>query len=123
MEHRLVKEEADLEEIRDGLKGKPPRLPFLSCQNQLLTLSVLADKTDQFTTQIDGLQRELEPWVAKINERQSAADIAESEKKTLSGKALAGQKAVETAHSALEALIQAVQSKVSEFDVRSHFQF
>jgi structural maintenance of chromosome 4 len=73
---------------------------------------VITDKTDEFTSQIEALQRELEPWVAKINDRQSAADIAESEKKTLSGKAIAGQKAVDTAHSALEALVQAVQSKV-----------
>ena len=120
MEHRLVKEEADLEEVRDSLKGRPT-IPVVHFTISL-KISIVTDKTDQFTTQIDDLQRELEPWVAKINERQSAADIAESEKKTLSGKAIAGQKAVDTAHSTLEALIQAVQSKVSESDFRRHQQ-
>jgi hypothetical protein len=58
------------------------------------------------------LQLELEPWVAKINSRQSAVDVANSEKTLLAGKAIAGQKALDAAHLALDELMQTVQSKV-----------
>jgi len=71
------------------------------------------DKTDGFTSQIEALQLELEPWVAKINSRQSAVDVASSEKALLAGKAVAGQKALDAAHVALEELLQTVQSKAS----------
>jgi hypothetical protein len=56
--------------------------------------------------------------MAKINERQSAVDVAESEKKVLAGKVVAGEKALEDAHRSLEELVQSVQSKVRQFRLR-----
>jgi len=64
----------------------------------------VSDKTDQFTTQIEVKQRELEPWTAKISEKQSAIDIATSERDALVSKATGAQTALEEARKNLEDL-------------------
>ncbi|CED84437.1 smc protein [Phaffia rhodozyma] len=65
LEIKLAAEEREFEEIRDGLK----------------------DKTAGFSNQIELKQRELEPWTAKISEKQALIDVAESERKLLREKA------------------------------------
>ena len=73
-----------------------------------------ADKTDEFTVQIDAKQRELEPWTAKINEKQSLVDIATSERDALAQKATGMQTALEEARASLAALKEGDGSKQQE---------
>lgn len=93
LEVKLEAEEKELEEVRDSLK----------------------DKTDEFTTKIEAKQRELEPWAAKINEKQSAIDVAQSERDLLAQKATGAQEALEEAHAALQAVRDGDQSKHEEY--------
>jgi structural maintenance of chromosome 4 len=62
-----------LGKIRDGLKGK----------------------TQAFSDQIAAKQKSLEPWMEKINQKQSSIAVAESELNILNDKANAGAKALE----------------------------
>jgi structural maintenance of chromosome 4 len=71
------------------------------------------DKTDEFTTQIEQKQLELEPWTAKVSEKQSAIDVAVSEKSVLEARATAGQQAWTDAVARLEALTEGLSAKVS----------
>ncbi|KAJ9102655.1 hypothetical protein QFC19_004764 [Naganishia cerealis] len=92
LEHKLVEDEADLEQVRDSLK----------------------DKTDEFTTQIELKQRELEPWTAKVSEKQGAIDVAQSEKSVLEARATAGQTAWKNAMEQLDALTEGMSAKRTE---------
>ncbi|ORY34983.1 RecF/RecN/SMC N terminal domain-domain-containing protein [Naematelia encephala] len=94
LEEKLVTEEAELEEIRDSLR----------------------DKTDVFTTQIEAKQRELEPWTAKISEKQSAIDVATSERDLLAEKAVGAQAALTEANAALKALREGDGNKQAEYE-------
>jgi len=98
LESKLENEEAELDEIRDSLKGG--RLDYYTLATEIDS----ADKTDQFTTQIEVKQRELEPWTAKISEKQSSIDIATSERDALVSKAAGAQSALEEARSNLDQL-------------------
>ena len=73
LETRVKKEETELARIREGLKGK----------------------TQAFSDQIALKQKELEPWKEKINQKQSAIAVAESEMTILQEKANAGAVAQE----------------------------
>ncbi|KAJ1966634.1 Structural maintenance of chromosomes protein 4, partial [Dimargaris verticillata] len=64
MELQLGQEEQALNEITEGLKGK----------------------TEVFSQQIEERQRELAPWVERINSQQSLLDIAQSDYKLLEEK-------------------------------------
>lgn len=75
--------------------------------------SLPIDKTDEFTTQIEQKQLELEPWTAKVSEKQSAIDVAVSEKSVLEARATAGQQAWTDAVARLEALTEGLSAKVS----------
>lgn len=106
LEQKLETEYAELEEIRDSLKGKQKVCDWwLTC----------LDKTDQFTTQIEAKQRELEPWTAKISEKQSAIDVATSERDLLVQKAEGAQAALAEARETLESLKQGGQGKHDEY--------
>lgn len=72
------------------------------------------DKTDEFTTQIELKQRELEPWTAKVSEKQGAIDVAQSEKSILESRATAGQTAWKNAVEQLEALTEGMSAKRTE---------
>jgi structural maintenance of chromosome 4 len=74
-----------------------------------------ADKTDVFTSQIEAKQRELQPWTTKISDKQSAIDVATSERDLLSEKATGAQVALEEARTALKALKEGGGSKQDEF--------
>ncbi|CAD6578745.1 MAG: hypothetical protein TREMPRED_002256 [Tremellales sp. Tagirdzhanova-0007] len=95
LEEKLINEEAELEEIRDSLK----------------------DKTDVFTTKIEAKQRELEPWTAKISEKQSAIDIATSERDLLAQKATGAQATLQEAEANLTALKEGDCLKQEELGV------
>ena len=93
LEKKLEQEEAELDEIRDSLK----------------------DKTDVFTTQIEAKQRELEPWTTKISDKQSALDVAASERDLLLQKATGAQSALEEALNSLQTLKESGEGKHEEY--------
>ncbi|ORX37975.1 RecF/RecN/SMC N terminal domain-domain-containing protein [Kockovaella imperatae] len=94
LETKLAAEEAELEEVRDSLK----------------------DKTDEFTDKIEVKQRELEPWTAKISEKQSAIDVAQSERDMLVEKASSAAAALDEARRNLESLRKGDGSKHEEYE-------
>ncbi|KAK2590570.1 Structural maintenance of chromosomes protein 4 [Conoideocrella luteorostrata] len=73
LEEQVKVEEAELAKIRDSLKGK----------------------TQAFSDKIAAKQKSLEPWMEKINQKQSAIAVAESEMNILKEKANAGAVAIE----------------------------
>lgn len=73
LEQQVKDADAELAEIRDGLKGK----------------------TQAFSDQIATKQKSLEPWQEKLNQKQSAIAVAESELNILKEKANAGAVALE----------------------------
>lgn len=77
---------------------------------------IRADKTDEFTTKIEDKQRELEPWTAKISEKQSAIDVATSERDLLAQKATGAQQALEEARANLEKLRNGDGAKQEEYE-------
>ncbi|KAK8849453.1 hypothetical protein IAR55_004786 [Kwoniella newhampshirensis] len=93
LEDKLESEQAELEEVVDSLK----------------------DKTAVFTTQIEAKQRELEPWTAKISEKQSAIDVAQSERDLLAQKATGIQEALAEAKANLQSLKEGDGSKQEEY--------
>lgn len=93
LERKLEVEEAELEEVRDSLK----------------------DKTDEFTTKIEIKQRELEPWTAKISEKQSAIDVAQSERDLLAQKATSAQSAFSDAEAGIIAARNYDKEKREEY--------
>ncbi|KHN97210.1 nuclear condensin complex subunit Smc4 [Metarhizium album ARSEF 1941] len=84
LEARVKTEEAELANIRDSLKGK----------------------TQAFSDKIAAKQRTLEPWMEKINQKQSAIAVAESEMGILKEKANAGTVAIQE----LEGKIAAIET-------------
>ncbi|KAB5542450.1 RecF/RecN/SMC [Coniochaeta sp. 2T2.1] len=73
LEKQIEIEDAELAKIRDSLKGK----------------------TQAFSDKIAAKQKSLEPWKEKINQKQSAIAVAESELTILQEKANAGTVALE----------------------------
>ncbi|PTB44218.1 hypothetical protein M441DRAFT_133595, partial [Trichoderma asperellum CBS 433.97] len=83
LESTAKDEEAELTRIRENLKGK----------------------TQVFSDQIAAKQKSLEPWVEKVNQKQSAIAVAESEMNILQEKANAGAVALQE----LEAKISSIE--------------
>ncbi|KAI0275213.1 RecF/RecN/SMC N terminal domain-containing protein [Gloeopeniophorella convolvens] len=94
LEEELQQEERVLEGIRDSLK----------------------DKTQVFHDQIEQKQKELQPWKAKINQKQAEVDVKASERDMLLKKAEAIKQASEEAQQALEVLRTEQQTKVGELE-------
>ncbi|KAG5979423.1 hypothetical protein E4U55_005184 [Claviceps digitariae] len=85
LEEQVKTEEAELARIRDGLKGK----------------------TQAFSDKIAVKQKSLEPWMEKINQKQSQIAVAESEMNILKEKANAGAVAMEE----LEGKVAAIEKE------------
>ncbi|KAL7799237.1 RecF/RecN/SMC N terminal domain-containing protein [Trichoderma ceciliae] len=83
LEKLAKEEESELNKIRESLKGK----------------------TQVFSDQIAVKQKSLEPWMEKINQKQSAIAVAESEMNILQEKANAGAVALQE----LEAKISSIE--------------
>lgn len=92
LEDQMKTEEAELAEIRDGLKGK----------------------TQAFSNQIAAKQKSLEPWTEKINHKQAAIAVAESEMSILREKANAGSKATEELEAKISSIEERKSSKLKE---------
>jgi len=110
----LEKEEKVLEGIQEGLKGNPYIHIFLSTSHLL----VLADKTQAFHDQIEVKQKELQPWMAKVNEKQTTIDIAQGERDALVQKAVVIEKAEKEAEEILANKRTDQQAKVGTYYFR-----
>ncbi|KAI0121775.1 RecF/RecN/SMC protein [Daldinia grandis] len=92
LEGRMQEEEAELATIRDSLKGK----------------------TQGFSDQIAAKQKSLEPWKEKINQKQSAIAVAESEMAILEEKANAGAVALEEMQTKIANIEESRKAKLAE---------
>ncbi len=94
LEHDLHVEETELTTIRDGLKGK----------------------TQAFADQIAVKQKALEPWNAKINDKQSTLAVTQSELDILRERASAGTTALEDIREKMKIMEENRQTKESEVE-------
>ncbi|KAK4676068.1 Structural maintenance of chromosomes protein 4 [Podospora pseudoanserina] len=93
IERWIKEEEEELTKIRDSLKGK----------------------TQHMSDQIAAKQKSLEPWKEKINQKQSAIAVAESELAILEEKAKAGGVALEEMEAKIVAIQELQAAKAEEF--------
>lgn len=93
LEEQVKSEEAELGKIREALKGK----------------------TQEFSDQIAAKQKSLEPWIEKINQKQSAIAVAESELSILQEKANAGAVAIEDLRGKIASIEESKAAKKKEF--------
>lgn len=98
LEKEMQIEEQKLAAVREDLKGK----------------------TQVYSEQIAAKQKSLEPWNAKINQKQSAIAVAQSELDILGEKAAGGQKAVDQANAKIESIEANQQAKLEEIEQRRH---
>jgi structural maintenance of chromosome 4 len=76
----------------------------------------LAGKTQGLSDEIAAKQKSLEPWSAKINEKQSAIAVAQSELDILLERENAGAKGIADVEAKIESLEEAKQAKTAELD-------
>ena len=93
-EKNLSAEEKELSLIRDSLKGK----------------------TQAFSDQISAKQKSLEPWNAKINEKQSIIAVSQSELDVLRERASAGAVALAEVQAKIGSLEESCQAKETELN-------
>ncbi|KAJ8108492.1 hypothetical protein ONZ43_g6409 [Nemania bipapillata] len=94
LEQRVQEEEAELATIRENLKGK----------------------TQVFSDQIAAKQKSLEPWQEKINQKQSAIAVAESEMAILVEKANAGAVALDELKAKIKSIEDGRTAKLAELE-------
>ncbi|KFA70595.1 hypothetical protein S40285_04704 [Stachybotrys chlorohalonatus IBT 40285] len=94
LEEQIKEEEAELATIRDSLKGK----------------------TQAFSDQIAAKQKSLEPWLEKINQKQSAMAVAESEMNILLEKANAGAVALEELEAKMHSIQEGKATRLEELE-------
>ena len=92
LERSMLEEEKELAKIREALKGK----------------------TQAFSDKIAAKQKSLEPWNEKINEKQSAIAVTQSELEILRERASAGAVALEDAQAKINSLEESRNMKESE---------
>ncbi|KIW89533.1 uncharacterized protein Z519_09689 [Cladophialophora bantiana CBS 173.52] len=98
LEKEMEREEQKLAVIREDLKGK----------------------TQGFSDQIAAKQKSLEPWNKKINQKQSAIAVAQSELDILKEKANSGQKAIDQANERIASIEAEKTTKLGEIEQRKH---
>ena len=94
LEQQMKVEEKELASIRDSLKGK----------------------TQAFSDQITLKQKALEPWHAKINEKQSAMAVVQSELDILRERASSGETALSESRAKVQSIEQNKAVKMAELD-------
>lgn len=95
LEAQVTEEEAELTEIRESLKGK----------------------TQAFSDKIAALQKSLEPWNEKINQKQSSIAVAESELNILQEKANSGAVALEELENKIASTEEYKVAKLKELKI------
>ncbi|KAJ4508549.1 Structural maintenance of chromosomes protein 4 [Exophiala dermatitidis] len=98
LEKEMQREEQELAVIRENLKGK----------------------TQGLSDQIAAKQKSLEPWNAKINQKQSAIAVAQSELDILKEKATSGQKAIDQGNAKIESIEANREEKLQEIEQRKY---
>ncbi|KAH0401895.1 structural maintenance of chromosome protein, partial [Aureobasidium melanogenum] len=93
LEAEMQQEEARLTQIRESLKGK----------------------TQGISDEIAAKQKTLEPWQAKVNEKQSSISVAQSELDILRERGNAGANAIQEIESKITALFETREAKAVEF--------
>ncbi|KAJ6157865.1 Nuclear condensin complex subunit Smc4 [Penicillium chermesinum] len=96
LEKEMKAEEAELNTIREGLKGK----------------------TEGLSEQIAIKQKSLEPWNEKINKKQSAVAVAQSELDILRERSNAGAVQLEEAQGKIAAIQETLQMKQTNLEER-----
>lgn len=99
----IEKARKELDEHESGLGSEEEKLESI--------IDSLKGKTQQFTDQIEVKQKELQPWQAKISDKQTKIDVAQSERQLLTDKSRSAQNAVIDAEKSLEDLLNEVQIK------------
>lgn len=94
LEQEMQAEEEQLSNIRDSLKGK----------------------TQGLSDEIAAKQKSLEPWSAKINEKQSAIAVAQSELDILRERETSGATAIQEVENKIASLNETREAKVDEFN-------
>jgi structural maintenance of chromosome 4 len=93
LEADMQREEAQLTQIRESLKGK----------------------TQGISDEIAAKQKTLEPWKAKVNEKQSSISVAKSELDILMDRGNAGANAVQEVEAKITAFFDTREAKALEF--------
>lgn len=96
----------EMEELEQSMKVEEKEL-------ERVRLS-LAGKTQGLSDEIAAKQKSLEPWSAKINEKQSAMAVAQSELDILRERENAGAKGIVEVEAKIEALQEAKESRAAE---------
>lgn len=117
MESKLEKEESQLEKLRDSLKGQYIFCPSSTFSNDFI---YFIGKTEIFSSQIESLQTDLQPWAEQIAEKNASIDLATNERDLLAGKTTGVGVAIEEAEALLEKLAVDDETKVNSF---SSFRF
>ena len=76
----------------------------------------LASKTLTFSDDIAIKQKQLEPWTEKINQKQSAMAVVQSELDILRERASAGEIALHELHNKTDVIKQALEQKIAEVE-------
>ncbi|KAF1362576.1 RecF/RecN/SMC protein [Lizonia empirigonia] len=104
---------ADLERYAEELEELEQRMKVEGKELERVRLS-LAGKTQGLSDEIAAKQKSLEPWSAKINEKQSAMAVAQSELDIIREKENAGAKGILEVEAKIEALQESKESKAAE---------
>ncbi|CAG8521184.1 4706_t:CDS:10 [Ambispora gerdemannii] len=94
LEKSLQNQEAELEKIRQSLKGK----------------------TEVYSAQIEEKQKELAPWTEKINAKQSNIDVLRAEYEIIEGKTRAIQSSLEQAENEIITIEETRNSKKTDIE-------
>jgi structural maintenance of chromosome 4 len=93
LEAEMQQEEARLNQIRESLKGK----------------------TQGISDEIAAKQKTLEPWQAKVNQKQSSISVAKSELDILRDRGNAGANAIQEIESKITALFETREARAVEY--------
>lgn len=94
LEHEMQAEDKELAKIRDALKGK----------------------TQGISDEISAKQKQLEPWSAKINDKQSSIAVAQSELDILRERESSGATAISDVEAKIATLQEQRETKAAEID-------
>jgi structural maintenance of chromosome 4 len=104
---------ADIERYNEEISELEKSMKVEEKELETVRLS-LAGKTQGLSDEIAAKQKSLEPWSAKINEKQSAIAVAQSELDILRERENAGTKGIADLETRIEALQESKQAKTDE---------
>ena len=106
----IVNKSAEIADLEKSMAGEEDELSAIRTS--------LKGKTEGISEQIATKQKSLEPWNEKINAKQSALAVAQSELGILKEKASAGMVAIEEANAKISAIEEFQAKKAAESDQR-----